>query len=122
MNMESRFCSKAEANHSPTEGESTALIEEIEKTAYFTLGCASVSVGTDYKPLIPIINGTDLSSVKTPQQHRLREWLPRWDKGVLELAGSQAQSLLSGIPSFQSEGRKIHWRCKEAAQGCGEAV
>ena len=79
----SRFCTKAESNYSPTEGEFTALVEGLEKTAYFTLGCASVSVGTDHKPLIPMINGTDLSSVKTPRQHQ--GWIKNKNLNFLSL-------------------------------------
>ena len=83
----SRFCKQAESNYSPTEGEFTALVEGLEKTAYFTLGCESVSVETDHKPLIPIVNGTDLSSVKTPRQHRLRERLLRWNLSAQYIPG-----------------------------------
>ena len=32
----SRFCNSAEANYSPTDGEFTALVVDLEKTAYFT--------------------------------------------------------------------------------------
>ena len=96
----SRFCSKAESNYSPTEGEFTALIEGLEKTAYFTLGCESISVGTDHKPLIPIINGTDLSSVKTPRQHRLREKLLRWNLTAQYIPGK----LLGGTDALSRYG------------------
>ena len=98
--MGSRFCTKAESNYSPTEGEFTALIEGLEKTAYFTLGCTSVSVGTDHKPLIPIINGTDLSSVKTPRQHRLRERLLRWNLSAQYIPGK----LLGGTDALSRYG------------------
>ena len=69
------------------EGEFTVLIEGLEKTAYFTLGCESITVGTDHKPLVPIINGTELSSVKTPWQHRLRERLLWWKLTVQFIPG-----------------------------------
>ena len=96
----SRFCSKSESNYSPTEGEFTALIEGLEKTAYFTLGCANLTVGTDHKPLIPIINGTDLSTVKTPRQHRLRERLLRWNLNAQYIPGK----LLGGTDALSRYG------------------
>jgi hypothetical protein len=61
----SRFCNTAEANYRPTDGEFTGLVDALEKTAYFTLGCKSLTVVTDHQPLIPIINGTDMEKVKT---------------------------------------------------------
>jgi predicted HAD superfamily Cof-like phosphohydrolase len=73
----SRFCNSAEANYSPMDGEFTGLVDALEKTAYFTLGCKSLTVGTDHQPLIPIINGTDMEKVKTPRQIRLKEKLMR---------------------------------------------
>ena len=44
----SRFCNSAEANYSPTDGEFTGLVDTLEKTAHFTLGCKSLTVGTDH--------------------------------------------------------------------------
>ncbi len=41
----SRFCKSAEANYSPTDGEFTGLVDTLDKTAYFTLGCKSLTVG-----------------------------------------------------------------------------
>ena len=43
-----------------------------QKTAYFTLCCNSLTVGTDHQPLIPIINGTDMEKVKTPKQTEIK--------------------------------------------------
>ena len=61
----------------------------MEKTAYFTLGCKSLTVGTDNQPLIPIINinGTDMEKVKTPRQIRLKEKLLRSDLRVVYIPG-----------------------------------
>ena len=83
----SRFCNTAEANYSPTDGEFTGLVDALEKTAHFTLGCKSLTVGTDHQPLIPIIEGMDLEKVKTPRQIRLKERLMRWDLKVVYIPG-----------------------------------
>jgi hypothetical protein len=83
----SRFCNTAEANYSPSDGEFTGFLDALEKTAYFTLGCKSLTVGTDHQPLMPIINGTDMEKVKTPRQIRLKEKLLRWDLRVIYIPG-----------------------------------
>ena len=43
----SRFCNTAEANYSLTDGEFTGLVDALEKTAYFTLGCKRLQ---SYRP------------------------------------------------------------------------
>ena len=74
------FAARRESNYSPTDGEFTDLVDWLEKTAYyFTPGCDKLIVGTDHKPLIPIIDGTNLSAVKKPRKFRLREKLLRWN-------------------------------------------
>ena len=85
--MGSRFCNTAEANYSPTDGEFTGFLDALEKTAYFTLGCKSLTVGTNHQTLIPIINGTNMEKVKTPRQIRLKEKLLRWDLRVVYIPG-----------------------------------
>ena len=85
--MGSRFCNAAEANYSPTDGEFTGLVDALEKTAHFTLGCKSLTVGTDHQPLIPIIEGMGLEKVKTPRQIRLKERLMRWDLKAVYIPG-----------------------------------
>ena len=83
----SRFSNRAESNYSSTDGELTALVDGLEKTAYFPFGCDKLIVGTDHRPFIPIINGSDLSSVKTPRQFRLREKLLRWNITAQNIPG-----------------------------------
>merc|ERR1711867_114358 len=107
----SRFCDAAEANYSPNDGEFTGLVDALEKTAHFTLGCKSLTVGTDHQPLIPIIEGMGLEKVKTPRQIRLKERLMRWDLKVVyvpgkNLGGTDALSRY-GICSHNDE--TVNW-------------
>ena len=62
-------------------------MDALEKIAYFTLGCKSLTVGTHHQPLIPIINGTDMQKVKTPRQIRLKEKLLSWDLMLVYILG-----------------------------------
>ena len=59
----------------------------MEKTAYFTLGCSDLTVGTDHKPLISIVNETSLGDIKTPRQQRLKERLMRWNLKATYIPG-----------------------------------
>ena len=80
------------------------MVEGLEKTAYFTLGCEVITVGTDHKPLIPIVNGTDLYNVKTPRQHRLREKLLRWNLTAQYTSGK----FLGGTDALSRYGIREH--------------
>ena len=96
----SRFCNSAESNYSPTDGEFTALVDALEKTAYFTLGCSDLTVGTDHKPLISIVNETSLGDIKTPRQQRLKERLMRWNLTATYIPGK----LLGGTDALSRYG------------------
>ena len=54
----SRFTKPAEANYSPIEGEALAM---------YTLGNSELTVGTDHKPLVPIMNLKNLEDIKNPR-------------------------------------------------------
>ena len=83
----SRFCNNAKSNYSPTDGEFTALVDALEKTAYFTFGCSDLTVGTDHKPLISIVNETSLSELKIQRCSKDME------------SESQVMKLLTGYPA-----------------------
>ena len=104
--MGSRFCNTAEADYSPTDGEFTSLSDALEKTAYFTLGCKSLTVVTDHQPLIPIINGTDMEKVKTPRQ--------RWDLRVVYIPGKflGGTDALSRYGVRDSNDKTVNWMSK----------
>jgi hypothetical protein len=107
----SRFCNSAQANYSPTDGEFTGVVDALEKTAYFTLGCKSLTVGTDHQPLIPIINGTDMEKVKIPRQIRLKEKLLRWDLRGVYIPGKfmGGRDALSRYGVRDNNDEKVNW-------------
>jgi hypothetical protein len=102
------------ANYSPTDGEFTGLVDALEKTAYFTLGCKSLTVGTDHQPLIPIINGTDMEKVKIPRQIRLKEKLLRWDLRVIYIPGKflGGTDALSRYGVRNNNDESVNWMSK----------
>ena len=76
----------------------------MEKTAYFTLGCKNLTVGTDHKPLISIIQSTDLGDIKTPRQQRLKERIMRWNLTVTYVPGKH----LGGTDALSRYGIRPH--------------
>ena len=72
----------------------------MKKTAYFTLGCSDLTVRTDHKPLISIVNETGLGEIKTPRQQRLKERLMRWNLKATYIPGK----LLGGTDALSRYG------------------
>ena len=58
-----RFTIPAESRYSPTEGEALAVAVGLEGSKYYTLGCRSLVVATDHKPLLSILNDRALDTV-----------------------------------------------------------
>ena len=96
----SRFCNSAKANFSPMDGKFTGLVDAQEKTAHFTLGCKGLTVGTNQKPLVPVIKGTNLENIGTPWQIRLKERLMSWDLRVIYIPGKN----LGGTDALSVQG------------------
>ena len=70
--MDSRFCTTAEANYAPIEGEICALHWAMSKFRYFVIGHPDLHLTVDHQPLLGIVNGKkDLSEMVN---HRLIEY------------------------------------------------
>ena len=63
----SRFTRGAEVRYSPTEGEGLSVAWGLEHARMFVLGCNSLIVSVDHKPLLGILNDRDLSSIDNPR-------------------------------------------------------
>ena len=74
----SRFTKKSEANYSPTEGELLGVVNALQKTKFFALGCEDLFIGTDHKPLIGLLENSDLESIDNPRLLRLKEKTAGW--------------------------------------------
>ena len=66
----SRFTNDAESRYSPTEGEALAVAWALRTSRLFTLGCPKLTVVTDHKPLLGILNSRDLGSIKKPSHQK----------------------------------------------------
>lgn len=69
----SRFTSPAESRYAPIEGEAIALLFGLERCRMFVLGCPSLIVAVDHKPLVKIFNNQALSETKNPRVFNARE-------------------------------------------------
>ena len=86
----SRFTLAAEANYSPTEGELLGMVNGLQKTKYFTLGCPNLYVGTDHKPLLGLVSsGMPLEKIDNPRLVRLKEKTLGWKFQTIYVPGKQ---------------------------------
>ena len=83
----SRFTSPAESRYSPSEGEALAVVNALEKTKYFTLGCNNLTIGTDHKPLLGLLKDRSLDGIDNPRLRRLKEKTFGWSFTMLHIPG-----------------------------------
>ena len=46
------FSNPEERNYSPLEGEATSISKGLQDTKFYTLGCKSLQIATDHRPLV----------------------------------------------------------------------
>ena len=85
----SRFTKKSESNYTPTEGELLGVVNALQKTKFFTLGCPDLFIGTDHKPLIGLLENTDLESMDNPRLLRLKVKTFGWQFGIVYIPGKE---------------------------------
>ena len=61
----SRFTHGAEFNYSAIKGEMCAVVPALKLTATYTLGSDNLTISTDHKPLLAILNGGNHKPVDT---------------------------------------------------------
>ena len=83
----SNFLSPAEAKYYPIEGECLGVVNALYKTRYYTQGCDKLIVGTDHKPLVPILSDRDLESITNPRLQRLKEKTLGWRFRIMHIPG-----------------------------------
>ena len=94
--MGSNFLSPAEAKYVPIEGECLGVANALYKTRYYTQGCDKLIVGTDHKPLVPILDDRDLETIDNPRLMRLKEKTLEWRFIIKHIPGR----LLGGPDAF----------------------
>ena len=59
----SRFLKNAEQRYAPIEGEALAIAWSLEDSKFFTLGCDTLIITTDHKPLVKILGDRSLDEI-----------------------------------------------------------
>ena len=69
----SRFTSSAESRYAPVEGEALAVVNALDKSRFFVLGCPDLTIAVDHKPLLRIFNDRALHAIDNPRLRNLKE-------------------------------------------------
>lgn len=69
----SRFTSSAESRYAPIEGEALAVVDALEKTRHFVLGCPDLIIAVDHKPLLKVFGDRSLEAIPNPRLRNLKE-------------------------------------------------
>jgi len=88
----SRFTHPAESRYHPIEGEALAVVDALEKTRYFTLGCKDLTVAVDHKPLLKLFGDRSLEDIPNPRLRNLKEKTLRYRFQMTHLKGKDNQA------------------------------
>lgn len=69
----SRFTSSAESRYAPIEGEALAVVDALEKTRHFVLGCPDLIIAVDHKPLLKVFGDRSIDAIPNPRLRNLKE-------------------------------------------------
>ena len=69
----SRFTSSAESRYAPIEGEALAVVDALEKTRHFVLGCPNLTIAVDHRPLLKVFGDRSLDAIPNPRLRNLKE-------------------------------------------------
>ena len=101
----SRFLKDAEKRYAPIEGEALGVAWALENTKWFTLGCKTLSVATDHKPLLKILGDKQLDEIHNHRLFRLKERTLMWTFSIHYVAGktNYAADTTSRYPALDPE-------------------
>ena len=85
----SRFTHAAETRYSPVEGECLAVVYALHQTRYYIQGCSDLTVATDHKPLIGILNDRSLSDIENRRLLNLKEKTLAYRFTIIHVAGKK---------------------------------
>ena len=85
--MGSRFTHGAESRYAPIEGEALAVVDDLNKTRHFTLGCPDLTVVVDHKPLLKVLGDRALDDIPNPRLRNIKEKSLRYRFRVLHIPG-----------------------------------
>ena len=99
----SRHLTQAEAGYAPIEGEALAVAWCLRKARLFLLGCPSLLLVTDHRPLVGLLGDKALTEIVNPRLFRLKEQTLQFKFTIRYLPGKKncAADFLSRYPSMK---------------------
>ena len=64
-----------------------AIVDAVDKTRYFILGCPDITIITDHKPLVKLFGDISLADIANPRLLRLKERSHRYRFKILHIPG-----------------------------------
>ena len=85
--MGSRFTHGADSRYAPIEGEALAVVDALNKTRHFALGCPDLTVVVDHKPLLKVLGDRAIDDIPNPRIREIKEKSLRYRFRVLLIPG-----------------------------------
>ena len=106
----SRFTHAAESRYAPIEGEALAVVDALEKTRYFVLGCSDLYVAVDHKPLLKIFSNRALEDIPNTRIRNLKEKTLRYRFKIIYVPGAKHKTAdaVSRHPTGNSKPRAMY--------------
>ena len=83
----SRFLHGAEERYAPLEGEMLSVVYALHQLKYFVLGCPDLTIATDHKPLLHILNNRSLGDIENKRIMNLKEKTLDFKFGIVHVPG-----------------------------------
>ena len=85
----SRFTHGPETRYAPVEGEALAVVYALHQTRYYIQGCADLTVATDHKPLVGILNERSLTDIDNRRLLNLKEKAMPYKFRIIHVSGKR---------------------------------
>ena len=103
----SRFTHPAESRYAPVEGEALAVADALDKARHFVLGCKSLTIAVDHRPLLKIFGDRSLDQISNTRLRNLKEKALRYSFNIWstsQASKTKYQTLSQGtLPAITSQ-------------------
>ena len=105
----SRFLHEVETRYAPIEGECLAVTYALHQTRYFILGCEDLTVATDHKLLLGLLNDRSLADIGNRRLLNLKEKTLDYRFRIIHVPGKLhlGADAASRYPTGQAERLKL---------------
>ena len=100
----SQFTTQADSQYAPTYGQCLAISWSLNNACRFILGCKELIVVTDHKPLLGILNSTEIYSIPNPRLQSLKEKTLQYEFSIQYCPGKWQQGVVA-VPLYPCSDR-----------------